>query len=897
MKKIPLNIKILIIFFIPAVALIYFSFSFVQTKYKNLQESSMYILSAKITDNLSKMIHNLQLERGLSAGYIVAKDNSKFKKELLNQYRATNKSYAEFLKFVNLESNEKKLIEQFIGHINKPLIKKAIRQFRNIENIRKKVLNTSISFDDEIDYYTKLNHNFIKSIQSFVMILKKQSNDNDALSKLQELKKNAGLERAYIYNQLLSIDVQNTKLEKIKTFQILQNSNQEQFFINASVNSTFIYSTTISRYQEEQLLLFRKNFFSNYLNDTYATQWFQLSSDRINLLEEISFKMLKQYINISNNVYQESLNSLYITALLWILSLISLSILSYILRNLIKTEEHLMDELRISAYTFDSHEAMTITNVNGDILKVNDAFSRITGYSASEVIGKNPRVLKSMKHSEEFYKEMWHQIHANGKWSNDIYNKRKNGEIYLERLSITAIKNEQNITTHYIAQFLDISDVKQAQVDAQYQADHDFLTGLINRKYLMQRLNEEFVKARRHNFLHAFLFIDLDEFKSINDTYGHKIGDKLLIEVSHKLKSLLRAEDIVSRISGDEFAIMILNIDKAEPEAAKDIKDICEKIIYELSRSFIIDEYKLNISASIGIKLFPDEEKDVQDVIVHADTAMYQAKKQGKNQFVFFDKAIELELKHFQLLEEELNHAYLNNEFKFHFQPKVDTTTNKIIGAEALIRWLHPQKGLLYPDAFLQVAIEINMIHNITILALRSSCMFIKSNYKIFEGTISININSKELLDPLFEQDIITTIKKYAVEPSRIELEITEDELIKDFDTVVLVIKRLKKYGIKFSIDDFGTGYSSMTYLQKLPVDSLKIDRSFIQNLTDKSNQELIKMMLNMAETFNMSSIVEGIENKNQLEFIKNNGAKQYQGFYFSKALNEENFISLLSLE
>ena len=410
----------------------------------------------------------------------------------------------------------------------------------------------------------------------------------------------------------------------------------------------------------------------------------------------------------------------------------------------------------------------------------------------------------------------------------------------------------------------------------------------------MQRLNEEFVKARRHDFLHAFLFIDLDEFKIINDNYGHDIGDKLLIDVSKRLKSILREEDIVARISGDEFAIVILNIDKSEAEAAKDIKEICTKVINTLNTPFIIKEYNLNISASIGIKLFPDNEKNIDDVIIHADTAMYQAKDQGKNQFVFFDKEIELELKHFQLLEEELNHAYKNDEFEFFYQPKVDVNAEKIVGAEALVRWQHPQKGLLFPCSFLKVASEIGMIPKITNLALHSACKFIKENKDIFSGAISINIDSNELLYSNFEQNIISVIKSYDIDPKQIELEITESELIKDFQTAIVMIKKLQEFGIKFAIDDFGTGYSSITYLQKLPVNSLKIDRSFLQNISDTSNKEIVKMIINMAKTFNMCSVVEGIEDQNQLDFIRKIGANQYQGFLFSKAIDEKSFIELI---
>ena len=894
MKKLSLNIKILIIFFIPTVALLYFSFSFVELRYKKIDESSMYKLTANIADTMSKLVHNIQIERGLSAGYIVAKNSSEYKNKLLTQYKLTDKAYKDFLTFIELKSKAKDMIVQKIGYINTPIIKQVLIDLNHIDEIRKSILDLSITFNQEINYYTKINKNLLKSIKSFIIVLKKQNNDNNALSKLQELKECAGLERAYVYHQLLSEEGYKDKYtNKVIELQINQKSNEEAFILEASLDSLHIYNKHINLGNELKLQTLREKYLKKQLSSKDANYWFEITTQKIDILEKISSTMLNKYISISKKVHDEALTSLYITAILWFFSIISLVILSYILKNLIQNEESLIEELRISAYTFDSHEAMTITDVNGTIIKVNDAFTRITGYSREEVIGKNPRVLKSMKHDDEFYKEMWRQLHTVGKWSDDIYNKRKNGEIYPERLSITAIKNKKDITTHYIAQFLDISDVKEAQEIAQHQADHDFLTGLLNRKALIQRLNEEFIKARRHDFLHAFLFIDVDEFKSINDNYGHNTGDKLLIEISKRLKKLLREEDIVSRVSGDEFAIIILNINEDENEAAKDISNLTTKILKELNRVFILNEYKIKISVSIGVKIFPDAEKDAASVVVHADTAMYQAKGQGKNQFVFFDKATELKLKHFKLLEEELNQAYEQNEFEFYYQPKVDIKTNEIVGAEALIRWQHPQKGLLYPKNFMDVAIDIGMLHKITLLALNDTCIFLKELENTSLKSISVNISSIEILDDSFEDEIIKTIQKHNIDPSKIELEITEDEIIKDFDTTILKIKELKDFGVKFAIDDFGSGYSSITYLQKLPVDSIKIDKSFLTNISDTSNQQILKMIINMADIFEMSSIVEGIENKEQLEIIKRYDADQYQGFLFSKAIKKDDFKNL----
>jgi len=378
------------------------------------------------------------------------------------------------------------------------------------------------------------------------------------------------------------------------------------------------------------------------LTQSSAIPCFNASTEYIEMFNKISNKLFVDYNNDADNIYNNALQSLYITILLWFSSFIALIFLTTILRKALDKEEQSVEQLTIAAYAFDAHEAMVVTDSDGVIIQVNSAFSEITGYSMKEVLNKHTRILKSNVHGAQFYKEMWDRLIKLGQWHGEIYNKRKNGEIYPERLSITAIKNKNLETTHYIAQFLDISDIKNAQELLQHQADHDFLTSLLNRRSLMQRLNEEYLKATRHNFRHAFLFIDIDGFKLINDTYGHIVGDKVIKEVSKKISSILREEDICARISGDEFGVVIVNLDSDIDEANKSLRAISTKILNETSKEFTIDSNLISISVSIGIKIFPANEISIQDIIIHADTAMYQAKNQGKNQYVFFEKDTEL---------------------------------------------------------------------------------------------------------------------------------------------------------------------------------------------------------------------------------------------------------------
>ncbi len=896
MKQLSLTIKIIIIFLIPAITLLYFSWYFTNTKYDNLNESLKNQLVANMTEQFSKLIHNLQKERGLSSGYIITENKEFLKDKLLQQYIQTDKAYTKVLELINLETKEKNLILKEIGIKRQPLIKKVVYDFNQIQDTRTKVLNSSINFNDEINYYSEINSKIIKIIEIFSVLLKHQNNDAIIISKIQNLKENAGLERAFVYFYLLGDNEDKYIIKNILQIQNSQKKDYDEFLLYASIDSTITFTQIIDKQIMHKVENLRTKLKNNTLVIKDSKVWFKYTSEKIDMFETLSTNILHSYTQKANTTYQEALTALYISAFLWFLSLISLSVLILILKKMINKEILITEELRISAYTFNSHEAMTITDVNGIILKVNNAFTKITGYSQEEVIGQNPKILKSMKHDDEFYKNMWYELHTKGKWSKDIYNKRKNGDIYLERLSITAIKDVQDTTTHYIAQFLDISELQEAKEQAEYFAEHDFLTSLANRKYLLTRLNEEFMKSKRDDFLNAFLFIDLDHFKKINDEYGHNIGDALIKEVASRLKLITREEDLIARIGGDEFAILLLNLNKDKHEAIKDINIVCTKVLRTIREPFILEGNHLNISSSIGIKLFPESEKNSNDVIIHADTAMYQAKHRGKNQFVFFDRKIEFELQQLTLLEEEIKEAFEENQFELFFQAKVNTQTGTIYGAELLARWNHPSKGLLFPDSFVDVSTNIGLSHNFTVLALHTACKFIQTHQDIFKGKLAININSKELLSPSFEEEVIEIISSYNISPSQIELEILEDEIIKDFDLVVSKIKKLQEFGLEFSIDDFGTGYSSITYLKKLPVNTLKIDRDFLLH-NDKHSYELIIVIIQMAKIFNMNIVVEGVESQEQLSFISKYGADVYQGFYFSKAIQEEKFITLLQKE
>ncbi len=447
----------------------------------------------------------------------------------------------------------------------------------------------------------------------------------------------------------------------------------------------------------------------------------------------------------------------------------------------------------------------------------------------------------------------------------------------------------------YISKIIDMENNPKS---ISYQAKFDYLTNTLNRRSLVTMLNELFVQSKTDHSLHACLFFDLDRFKDINDRYGHDTGDKLLVAIVDRIKPLLAENDIFSRMSGDEFAIILRDIDKTSSDGMKRVNEISAKISSVLSKPFRLNEYEIITSVSIGVRLFPDDAKTASDVMVHADAAMYRAKKKKRGSVFFYDKQMAKEHEASLLLKKELDIAYKNNEYCFFFQPKVDVQTNKIKGVEILVRWKHKERGLLFPSDFFKEAFKIGMISKITDLSIHEACKFLVSTKNFYRGTVAINVSSREITDTFFVSRLVTIIQEYQVDPSRIELEILENELIQNFDLAIILIKKLQELGIAVSMDDFGTGYSSITYLHKLPVNILKIDKSFIENV--KVDQEsdkdwvLLQTIANMAKAFNIKIIAEGVETKEQLAMVKKLGIDEYQGFLFSKAVDKDTLLGFV---
>ena len=556
-------------------------------------------------------------------------------------------------------------------------------------------------------------------------------------------------------------------------------------------------------------------------------------------------------------------------------------------------------QLKLAATAMESSVAISIADPHGVILRVNEAFTEITGYSSEEVIGKNTSILNSGRHDKAFFGKLWHALTDEGYWEGEIWNKKKSGEVFPEWISISAVKDDSaDVTTHYVSTFQDISERKLAEQRIEQLAYFDPLTNLPNRRLYFDRLTQELVHAKRQKNFGAVMFVDLDRFKQINDSLGHDVGDRILVETAKRLTKVLREGDTASRLGGDEFVALIPNLGTELETAYLNAGKVAEKLFNELTRPYELPSRELIVTASIGIILFPDEQVSAEDVMKQADIAMYQAKESGRNSYNFYRPSMQQEIEDRYELEQQLNLALKERQFILYYQPKIDVD-GKIVGAEALVRWNHPEQGLVFPNDFIPAAENSQLIiplsEQIIQLAAADLTLWCEHNLVDERFVLSINISASHFAQDEFEESIVGNLVLKGADLSRIELELTEGVVIKDFDKTIEKMSALSDLGIRFSIDDFGTGYSSLQYLHRLPINTLKIDRAFVKDVvTDSGSQVITKTIISMGRNLGLELIAEGVENTQQRQFLEDHGCFQYQGYLFSRPLSEPNFREFL---
>ncbi len=543
----------------------------------------------------------------------------------------------------------------------------------------------------------------------------------------------------------------------------------------------------------------------------------------------------------------------------------------------------------------NTQEGVITTDKYVIIQTCNAGFTRITGYTEEEVIGKTPAIISSGRHDKSFYNAMWGKINKYGFWQGEIWNRRKNGEVYPELLTITEIRDDEtNEISNYAAIFSDISQLKSDEEEIKRLAFYDPLTELPNRRLLNDRLAHELAITGRSGKNGALLFIDLDHFKNINETLGHSAGDRVLVEAAYRLKLHIRDCDTVARISSDEFVVILTELSEQIEPACNEARHIAEKLQQTICQVYSVMNHKLYISSSIGIAMFTENSGiPPDDLLKQAGTAMYRAKESGRNMLQFFQDSMQEVAMERMLIEKELRQALDGKQLSLYYQPQVDYHGH-LIGAEALIRWNHPKKGFIPPDKFIPIAEECGLIQAVGAWVLEQAFIHLRQwdRQQVHLPHLAINISPRQFYHDDFVGILAKLVKQYQISPSRIMLEFTEGLLMNDVDAAIDKIKHLKTFGYTFSIDDFGTGYSSLSYLKHLPVDQLKIDKSFVEDITkDESEAVFVGTIIAIAQHMKLNVVAEGVESKEELEFLKESGCPCYQGYYFSKPLPEDQFF------
>jgi diguanylate cyclase (GGDEF)-like protein/PAS domain S-box-containing protein len=546
------------------------------------------------------------------------------------------------------------------------------------------------------------------------------------------------------------------------------------------------------------------------------------------------------------------------------------------------------DDLRIAAVAFESQQSMIVTDANRVILRVNRAFIDSTGYSAEEVLGQTPRLLHSGRQDKDFYRAMWETIARTGGWQGEVWDRRKNGEIFPKWLTITAVKRDDGVVTHYIGTHHDITERKQAEEKIEALAFFDQLTGLPNRTLLLDRLKQAKRSSARSGDYCALLFLDLDNFKTLNDTLGHEVGDLLLKQVAQRLLSCVREGDTVARLGGDEFVVILSGLSSNELEAANGTETVAEKILATLNQIYQLGDIGHHSTASIGATLFNGARTPIDELMKQSDLSMYKAKSAGRNTVRFFDPAMEIAAKERVALEGDLRRALAEQQFLLHYQAQMDDD-DRLTGAEILVRWLHPRRGMVSPADFIPLAEETGLILPLGLWVLETACRQLAtwaSRADMAHLTLAVNVSAHQLHQADFVEQVLGVLSETGANPQRLKLELTESLLVDNVEAIIEKMSALKAKGVGFSLDDFGTGYSSLSYLKRLPLDQLKIDQSFVRDvLIDPNDAAIAKTVVALAQSLGLGVIAEGVETKAQRDFLADAGCHAYQGYFFSRPL------------
>ena len=563
----------------------------------------------------------------------------------------------------------------------------------------------------------------------------------------------------------------------------------------------------------------------------------------------------------------------------------------------ISKRKQVEEELRIAAIAFESQEGVLVTNEQFEILRSNRAFSRMTGYSAKEVLGQTLDILKSGRHEEAFFDTIRHQLHTIGDWKGEVWNRCKNGDVCLYYMTTTGVIHVDGRLRHYVTTLVDITQKEAAAKEIEHLAFYDALTQLPNRRLLMDRMQQAFAACLRNGRQGALLCLDLDRFKNLNDALGHDMGDVLLQQVAQRLKRCVREDDTVARFGGDEFLVLLEDLGTHAGDAAEQTQQMGEKILSALNQPYQLGSHTAHSTPSIGAVLFNSQTHNLDELVKYADLAMYAAKAEGRNTIRFFDPMMQAAVSARIALENDLRRALAEQQFQLYYQVQMKNGTTAI-GAEALIRWQHPERGMVSPLQFIGLAEETGLILPMGLWVLQTACEQLRRwqhNPRTADLQLAVNVSARQFRQPNFTEQVCAVLQQTGARPDRFKLELTESMALDNVEDTIAKMTALRKLGLGFSLDDFGTGQSSLSYLTRLPLDQLKIDQSFVRNIGIQPTDALIvQTLIGMAHSLGINVIAEGVETEAQQAFLQQHGCTLCQGYLFSRPVPLDEFERLL---
>ncbi len=834
----------------------------------------------ELTGSISQAVHELQRERGLSSGYL-SSSGKQFSDALANQLARTDRALAALETALSLHS-----VSMPSWSAGDTVVA------RDIVETRAMVRDQRVAREVVTDIYSNFIARLFALMSGGAAKAGELLGQEMAFISLLQAKEAAGQERALLTAVLSSGEFGHfSRAANFHQLRAIEETQLEQF--NRLADSTAIadlQAIEASDYNQE-INKIRRYFVAiahsspnPQLKLPAAERWFEVASQRIDAMKALEDRLGASLLHHALMHESETWQRLLVNGLSALTSLLFGAVLLWFVRS---GKEQAEASLRLAGKVFrNSVESIVVTDPNSLIIEVNSAFTRISGFSRDEVIGQHVRLMKSGRHNVQFYEAMWQRIGRLGNWEGEVWNRRRNGDIYPAFLSIVEVRDSASNLSNYIAMTVDLSQHKKTEELLEQLRTFDPLTGLLSRDACLSAIDRAIAHTRGSSRQFAIVEIGLDRFKLINDSISHAIGDRVLVEAADRIRKILRRHDAASRPGGDRFSILLEDIDSAQNAGM-----ICEKVLASFVPPIDVDEHRLHVSVSIGVALFPDDGNGASELMRHAEAAMYRAKKEGRAKYLFYSSELNAEGAQVLALEAMLRQALAHNEFTVVYQPQVNLESGHLIGVEALLRWNNPELGPISPVQFIPVAEETGLILPIGDWVLRTAC-FQARRWMDSYGLpipVAVNLAARQFNKSDLMVDIQQSLDESGITADMLELEITEGSLITDPSKAVDILRGLRAMGVRTAIDDFGTGYSSLAYLKHFPLDRLKIDRAFVRELpANKSDAAITRTVVELGRHLGMEVLAEGVEEEVQRDFLAQIGCQVVQGYLYGKPMSAE---------